>query len=106
MEPPAVSKLAPLGAARYWRCLLPPSESRRSQGRFYIRKQTEIFIEPCAFQDRLDCLLGSGEQENATVKFEALHGADQNSEARAVDIRNAGKIDYQSLRFRIDDLSK
>lgn len=105
MEFPATSKLIPLRAPSS-RQAGATFNSRRGHGRFYSREQTKIFIEPCAFQDRLDCLLRSGEQENATVKFEALHGADQNRQARAVDIRNARKIDDQSLRFPIDDLAK
>src|SRR5687767_9532402 len=38
--------------------------------------------------------------------FQALHGADEHGNARAVDVRDTGKIDDKSFRLLIDDLAQ
>src|ERR1700682_758897 len=92
---PCLAKSDPaLGLGRGYRC-------------FYIRIQAEILIEPRAFKNHSHSFLRTGEQESSAFVFQALHRADQDREAGAVDVRNAGEIHDEALWFLVvDDRAK
>jgi hypothetical protein len=80
---------------------------RRGHGRFDVSKKAKVLIELRAFENHPDAFLRSSEEENAAFKFQALHGADQDGNARAVDVRDLREIDNEAFRFlAVDDRTK
>ena len=85
----------------------PGARSGSGHGSLDIGEETEILIEPRAFQDHPNAILRASEQEGSAFVFQALHGADQDRDAGAVDVGNTGEIHDEPLGFLVvDDRAK
>jgi hypothetical protein len=54
-------------------------------------------IEPGHFENRSHVIIDSSQRELAAIFFDVLHCVDQDSQPRAVDECNSGKVDYEVL---------
>ncbi len=97
-----IDKYATCSAVRYFRECRPDfgdSSSGCGQRCVHVWKNLKHLIKPRDFENGADRFLQAGQRELAAVGFDLLHSFDKRRQARAVDVSDAGKIDYQLLRF-------
>jgi len=63
-------------------------------------------VESRHFENCSYVLVHPCERELAAVFFDALHCLDQDGQARTIDVRDAGKVDYETRRMARDHCGK